>query len=585
MYLRVKRVQRGERAYEYLQLVKGTRRGGKVLQSVVATLGRVEELKRSGELDRLAAAFARHDPPLVGVRREVGPLLVVRHYLERLGLSKIIDQALPPRGRAELSAAELVLVLIANRLAAPAPLYDIAGWASQAAIQELFGVPGMLLNDDRLGRALEDFCPVAERVRGEAALTAIEEFGVQAGRLHLDLTALRMEGAYESSSLVAKGWGGPDRRIFRQVKALAATTPEGIPLYVRPHSGDTAELTAIGAALERLAALLPPGLLVCADSSYGHLRNLCATDEAGLRFVIPLREASDFRRIFLGEVGHDALRPIRYVSKRERHLPASKRTHYRGALRPFEVISPETGKTHRFRVAYIFSSEEAKATAQARERGLERAEEALGHVRNGLGGRYYKTKKAVEAKVAKILTAGIERLLTVEVGIKGGRPTLSFKRDQEQIKAASLTDGIYALATNLPTKSLTAGELLRIYKRQSLVECAHRNVKGGLKVRPLFLHNDDRIEALVGVVGLALLVFGLIEADLRNALGDQKLLPGLLPEGRAARPTGRNILSAFQGLGLTYGPDGIVLDRLTHTQRRILDLLGVAVPWLEAGKG
>jgi transposase len=543
----------------------------------------VEELKRSGELDRLAAAFARHDPPLVGVRREVGPLLVVRHYLERLRLATIIDRALPPRGRAELSAAELVVVLIANRLAAPAPLYDIAGWASQAAIHELFGVPGMLLNDDRLGRALEDFCPVAEHVRGQAALRAIEEFGVEAGRLHLDLTALRMEGAYESSSLVAKGWGGPDRRIFRQVKALAATTPQGIPLYVRPHSGETAELTAIGAALERLAELLSPGLLVCADSSYGHLRNLCAADEAGLGFVIPLREASDFRRTFLEEVGHDVLRPIRYVSARERHLPASKRTHYRGALRPFEVVSPQTGRTHRFRVAYIFSSEEAEATAQARERGLERAEEALGRVRNGLGGRYYKTKQAVEAKVARILTPGIENLLTVEVGVKGGRPTLSFQRDQEQIKAASRTDGIYALATNLPAKSLTAGELLRIYKKQSLVECAHRNIKGPLKVRPLFLHNDDRIEALVSVVGLALLVFGLIEADLRTALGDQELLPGLLPEGRAARPTGRNILSAFQGLGLTYGPEGIVLDRLTHTQRRILDLLGVAIPWPEAG--
>ena len=43
----------------------------------------------------------------------------------------------------------------ANRLAAPSPLYDISGWASSAAVQELFGIPPMLLNDDRLGRALE----------------------------------------------------------------------------------------------------------------------------------------------------------------------------------------------------------------------------------------------------------------------------------------------------------------------------------------------------------------------------------------------------------------------------------------------
>ena len=53
-------------------------------------------------------------------------------------------------------------------------------------------------------------------------------------------------------------------------------------------------------------------------------------------------------------------------------------------------------------------------------------------------------------------------------------------------------------------------------------------------------------------IPIPVLIFGLIEAQTRAALGDNQQLPGLLPEGRAARPTGRNILSAFQGLGLTY---------------------------------
>jgi transposase len=582
MYLRIKRVRQGGRTYEYLQLVEGARHEGKVRQRVVATLGRLEELKRSGKLDQLAASFARHDPPILGVRREVGSLLLVRHYLEQVGIREIVDGTLPTRGKAELSVGEVVVALIANRLAAPAPLYDIAGWGSQAAIHELFGIPSMLLNDDRLGRALEAFHPVAEQVRGAAALAAIERFGLDAARLHLDLTALRMEGSYEGSSVVAKGWGGPDRRVFRQVKALAATTAQGIPLYVRPHSGDTAELSAVGAALERLVELLPPGLIACADSSFGHIKNLCAAAEAGLRFVVPLREASDFRRTFLEEVGHDALRPIRYVSLREKRLPASARTTYRGALRPFSLVSPESGKAHRFRVAYIYSSEEAEATAEARARALSRAVEALGRVRNGLGGRYYKTKKAVEDKVATIVIPSIKDLLRVEVGTRSGCPTLRFWRDEAAIKAAARTDGIYALATNLPGSKLTPGQLLRIYKSQSLVECAHRNLKGPLKVRPIFLHNDDRIQALVGVVGLALLIFGLVEADLRKRLGDEEQLAGLLPEGRSARPTGRNILATFQGLGITYTSEGVVLDRLTPAQRRILELLQVAIPWPQA---
>ena len=160
-------------------------------------------------------------------------------------------------------------------------------------------------------------------------------------------------------------------------------------------------------------------------------------------------------------------------------------------------------------------------------------------------------------------------------------PTLTFKRDPDAIAAAARTDGIYALATNLPDKRLTAGHVLRSYKGQQIVERRHRDYKQTLKVRPVFLHNDDRIYALTSIIGIALLIFGLIETELRNALGDRELLPGLLPENRAAKPTGRNVLGVFQGLGLTYTRAGIQLDRLTYTQRRVLELLEITPPWPE----
>ena len=114
-----------------------------------------------------------------------------------------------------------------------------------------------------------------------------------------------------------------------------------------------------------------------------------------------------------------------------------------------------------------------------------------------------------------------------------------------------------------------------------MVEQRHRDLKQTLKVRPVFLHNHDRIQALTAVTGIALLIFGLIEADLRAALGDGVPLPGLLPEGRAAKPTGRAILAAFHGLSATYTPGGLQLDRLTPAQRIILALLGIPLPWPE----
>jgi hypothetical protein len=298
-----------------------------------------------------------------------------------------------------------------------------------------------------------------------------------------------------------------------------------------------------------------------------------------MRFIVPLRVATGFRERFLAEVGHHALRPLRYLAERERGLPPARRTRYRGALRDWQLTDRETGEPIDLRVAYIWSSEEAREVAAARERALAKAEAALGRVRRGLGGRHYKTKAQVDARVARILTGQLAGLISVTTATRGGQPTLSFHRDQQAIAAAAQTDGIYALATNLPGR-LSAQRVLGLYKAQQLVERRHRDLKQTLKVRPIFLHNDDRIHALVSLVGIALLIFGLIETELRKRLdGDQ--LPGLLPEGRAAKPTGRNILAAFQGLGLTYTADGIRLDRLTTTQRRILDLLEIQPPWPE----
>jgi hypothetical protein len=581
MYVKRHAVVRGRKRYVYLRLVQAYRdEHGRVRHRVLRTLGREDELKASGQLEQLMGSFARLDPPMAGVRREVGPMLLAAHFMRELDLVATIDRALPQRGRQQLSAGEIAAALIASRLCSPSPLYDIAGWASGTALQELTGIPPALLNDDRLGRGLETFAVHAETVRGGLAARAIERFGIDAGRLHVDLTTLRVAGAYEDSALVAKGWG-PDRRVARQVRALQATTAGGVSLYVRPDPGNAAEVALIGASLERLKALASPGLVIC-DAACGHPKTLCEIARSGLEFIVPLRASTGFRERYLTDVGPGALRVLGYVAERQQGLPTAPRTHYRGVLRDWQITDPETNQPVELRVAYIHSSEEAREVSQARERALRKAEDALARVQRGLGGRYYKTRRQVDAKIARILSGHVEGLISVKTATCAGKPTLTFQRDHDAIRDAARTDGVYALATNL-TGRLSANRVLELYKDQQIVERRHRDYKQTLKVRPIFLHNDDRIVALLSIVGLALLIFGLIESQTRQALGDTDdgQLPGLLPEGRAAKPTGRNILAAFQGLGITYTPAGIRLDRLTHTQRQILHLLNIQPPWPE----
>jgi hypothetical protein len=582
MFVKETKVRRGDREYVYLQLVHGERdEHGRVRHKVVANLGRRDKLKQSGQLEALAGSFARLDPPMAGTRRDVGALLVVCQMLAELDLVGIVEAAIPARStRAQLSVGEVCQALIASRLCSPSPLYDVAGWASGAAVQELLGIPAALLNDDRLGRALESFAVYSETIRGAVAARAIERFGVDVGRLHVDLTTIRVSGAYEDSALVCKGWGA-DRKVARQVRALQACTADGIPIYWRPDPGNASELALVGAGLQRLAALAgpDPGLLVC-DSACGNPKTLAQIADAGLRFVVPLRASSGFAAKFTSDVGHHALHALDYTPAREQRLPVEQRTQFSGCVREWTLTCPDDARQLPVRVAWIHSSEEGREVAAARERALIKAETALARVQRGLGGRYYPTRKHVQDRVATILGPHLPALLNVRTATRAGKPTLTYTRNQAAIDTAAATDGIYPLATNHPD-ALTATEILKLYKDQQIVERRHRDAKQSLKIRPIFLHNDDRIHALISIVGLALLIFGLIESQTRRALTNGDQITGLLPEGRAARPTARNILAAFQGLGLTYTQQGIRLDRLTHTQRQILELLEIQPPWPE----
>src|SRR5713101_1865103 len=159
-------------------------------------------------------------------------------------------------------------------------------------------------------------------------------------------------------------------------------------------------------------------------------------------------------------------------------------------------------------------------------------------------------------------------MMRVVLSIQEGKISSATLLRQQAITAAGELGGLYALATNLPgpgsATPLTALDVLKTYKDQWIAEQRHRDLKQTLKVRPVFLHNDGRIQA-----------------ELRAALGPGVPLPGILPEGRAAKPTARAVLAAFDGLQLTYTPAGIVLDHLSPVQRQILALLNIPLPWPE----
>ena len=100
------------------------------------------------------------------VAKRLGSLWVVQQYLKRLGVQETVDSACPVEGQAKLTHGQVLSVLVGNRLNSPAPLYQVGEWAKTYAAEEVFGTPATLLNDDRIGRALDAIYPHLETLKG-----------------------------------------------------------------------------------------------------------------------------------------------------------------------------------------------------------------------------------------------------------------------------------------------------------------------------------------------------------------------------------------------------------------------------------
>ena len=577
-------MRQGGRVYEYVHIVEGYRdEDGKVRHRVVANLGRRDRLKDSGALDNLAAAFTRLDP--APGRYLVGALPLVVPLLERLDVAGIVDRACPMRGRAHLTHGEVIAAMVANRLTAPRPLYDVAGWANTYATNDWLGTPGPLLNDDRLGRALDAMSGHIDEIASAVALAAIGSFGIDAARLHWDFTSVAFCGAYDDQDpaypTIGYGHSSDRKGHRRQLKVAHATTESGIPLFGRVVDGARHEGAETGELLEALRALAEPRrLLLVADSALVNKANLAAADQSGIRFVSRLPRTFDYETDALAKP-KDAWRTLTYRAQRARHLSPAERPSFRGAESTIEMVGPDK-VARRFRVLYIYGSEEAGAARASRARLLSRAEEALAAIDRGLAMRPHQDPERVERRVARAVAKGhVGQWLRTEVTAdQDGNISLRWWRDSKALGEAKRRDGLYALVTNIGPKQCSASRLLALYKDQALSERAHHFLKGPLAVRPVFLHSNRRAAALVAVCSIALLVYGLIETETRRAIAPARTIDGLLPEQRAARPTGENIFRAFSGLGFqrvrtTTGLEAIP-DPLSTAQQAILDAFEIS---------
>ncbi|MHA6757894.1 IS1634 family transposase [Streptacidiphilus sp. PAMC 29251] len=528
------------------------------------------------------------------VERRLGALPASAEFLRRLDVAGVIDDLCPVREVAHLTHGQVIEVLVANRLSAPASLVRVGDWAQEWAVEPVFGIEPGLLNDDRIARALDAIAPRLEQITGTVAARAIAEFGIDVARLHWDMTSISLHGDHASQDEAfpqVKYGHSKDRRVdLKQIRAgIAVSGDGGIPVFHRAYSGGAGEVAQVVGAMTALRTMAgEKEFLLVADSKLVSYPNISAMQEAGVSFVAPAPAAKVPDSVYAALDPDDA-QLVDYTADRDAGKPAQECGSYRVLEDVHTLTGPRKRDPHlSLRRILVHSTANAAGQRTARDKRLRRAAEDLGRLQRGAGSHHYPTAKDVTARTGVITrTHRVASCLhtTITTG-PDGRPVLDWSFDQAVIDAQAAVDGWYALLTNLAPKHATAAQVLLRYKGQAVVERRYADFKGPLAVAPIFLQHNRRITALITVIALALLVFCLIERQVRQALGPAQAMRGLYPDNRTVRPTGRLIFYHLASLtmrpGTALDPPTILINR--GVQAHLLELLGIDETrprWLE----
>lgn len=542
-------------------------------------------------------------------------LPIVDAFLARMRVEELLGRVLGAAdGRVALAPAKAIGLLIRNLCVSREPIYALGEWAApfDPALLGLAGEEVALLNDDRVGRALDQLFD-ADRASMLTALmlAVISEFGIDCSQLHNDSTSITLTGVYRSADgrqragkptpAAAHGHNKDYRPDLKQLLWILTVSADGaVPVAHRLTDGNTSDDQTHIATWDELRQVVgDPGFLYVADCKLCTREQMSHIDSHGGRFVtvLPRSRRED---AFLREWAHthqpDFSEALRRPGKRKDDPDET-----------WQVAAAPIPSSEGHRIVWVRSSQKTRSDADIRQQRIERGLHALTALNERLAGpkSRLRDRASVEAAATAAITgAQADRWITATVAEtaqetvrqeKRGRPGKDTRYrkitrthwhvqhtvDPGNVAYDAASDGCFPLISN--DHQLTAAELLVAYRYQPNLEKRHHQLKSVQHAAPVLMKNPERIEALFCCQYIALLCCCLIERDLRAAMKHDAIaeLP-LYPEQRAcAKPTAARTLELFAGLSRHHltRPDGHHIQtfppQLTALQQQLLHLLGL----------
>ena len=480
MYFRRKRS--GGRAY--LQIVESRREGDQVRQQVIATLGRIDELQASGQLDRLLRSGARFaakslmlsaatdDTAIKVAVRRIGPALVFERLWEETGCRAVINELAGARGH-KFALERAVFLTVLHRLFVSGSDraadrwredYAIAGVA-ELDLHHLYRAMAWL-GEELPAKEQDGRTPFAPRcikdLIEERLFAHRRDLFTKLDLVFMDTTSLYFEGA-GGQTLGRHGYSKDHRPDLRQMILAVLLDGDGRPVCSEMWPGNTADVSTLIPVIDRLRQRFAIArVCVVADRGMISSETMAELEARRLLYILGVRERTDklVRELVLDD-------PAPFVP-----LTMTKR----GKETDYEAKTVKLASRR-----YIVCRNHAEAAKDATDRA------------------------SIVAALERQLARG-DKALVGNTGYRRYLKTIRdghFAIDPDKVEEDKKFDGIFVLRTNTDLNPL---EAMLCYKQLWTVEHTFRTAKHLFSTRPIFHKLDETIRGHVFCSFLALVL-------------------------------------------------------------------------------
>lgn len=447
-----------------------------------------------------------------------------------------------------------ILGSIIGRMARPASERATRRWLDQrSGLGELLDVDFEGLAENALYRASDALMKHRSAIEAALFSRVSELFGLQTTVTLYDLTNSYFEGEAACNPKAQRGHSKEKRTDCPLVTLGLVLDGSGFVRRSECFDGNVVEGTTLAGMLRSLGA--PPGALIVMDRGLASEENLAWLREQGYRYLVVSRE-------------------------RERQFdPAAAVGIESAGGEPIQLqlVRDESGQEVRL---YCYSKARAEKENAMERRFAERFEAGLRKIAEGL------SKPRGEKRIAKLSERigrlketghGVGQHYTIElIPDTTGQKATALHFEPQPLDGSRLTHpGVYCLRSNETTWD--AERLWRTYTMLTDLEAVFRSLKSELGLRPLFHHNENRVDGHLFITVLAYQFVQIIRrhlkergiqgrwSTLRDILASQcritatfKRADGRTLHVRKATRAEPDALAIYQALHLNSAPGGIV---------------------------